>query len=542
MAHIDDERALAHQNEHAELSPSEAPPISRPALEATQHTDQKPSASSGGEILSHDLDQQHHELSNSKPHATISSVSETKHNTGGHNESSVEDGCPIPMTFDMAKSEANDAFVGGDTESTDPSQNGAILWEAIVLDVSVKRPDGAYTSHTLLKYHHRRPIDISAKIQQHVMHASSDKDSVSEGRHWDAPVLLIRHEAQGNIPGVTIKYPSGTKVDTEDGMKEVNQWQQSPDDKVRLFNTQKIPPVAAGHNVSHWDTWLVFKSPHLYQEVRQMVKHYPGILPRLFVRDVSDTWEQEAPYTHGPLLDIFPEIEKRVLSASEAGPSGGSPPTNQQESMNADPDAEFQQDVNIAADHLAILYRHLKPMYESVQADVQKSLAAEKPSFAFGTLWYVLKPGTEVFLKDKWTPWCFAVVDRVFLTRNFTYQGVWCWSIQVWVLSTDGSKIARYRPSPIIINDYPGMKELSSLEVCPTAFWDAKQSRERREIALSRGRILFKALRNGFLVASYAASTARGEPEVMMAFLYQIQANCNSTPAKSSSIIEGDKR
>lgn len=430
----------------------------------------------------------------------------------------MENGHPVPITFDLSKTGADGAPAGECAKPEDPSQKGAILWEALVCDSKVRRPDGIIAEHILLRYHDRRPINISQNKQLQATPAQTDTDPSEECTYWSGPVFLVRHRAHGSLPGVTVKYPTGTHVDILQN-REVDSWQQSPDDKVRLFSTHKVPPVAAENDVPYWKTLLVIKSPHLYQEVRQMVSHYPGALPRLFVRDVGDSWERELPYMYGPLLHLFPEIQKRVLSSSESRPRRDSHSTKQQESTNVNPDDEFHQDVIIAADHLAILYRHLKPMYESVQADVQKSLAAEKPSIAFGTLWYVFKPGDEVYLKDEWTPWCFARVDAVKLEWRGLSKPESHWSIRVWVLTSDGSRVARYKPYSMKIDYFHGLKELSSLKVCPTAFWDAQQNRERRETALLRGRLLFKALRNDSpsrqLRPWYLQGRARGNYNVL---------------------------
>lgn len=516
-AHVNHENVDRHQDKHEKHPHSATAPTNPPALDAAQRDAKKVSPSFGGNTLPDALDQGREETGSNNRKASINPA-----NDGKHYDGDVEDGCPVPMNIDLAKLDANRALVCGDIEQEDMSQNGAILWEVLIRDVSVKRPDGQYTSHTLVRYHHNRPIDVAKNNQQQLPPAPADKDDLCKSIHWSGPVFTVRNRAQSTLAGVTVKYPAGTKFTDVMGDREVSEWQQSSDEKVRLLNAHRIPAVAAENDVSHWETFLVIKSPHLYQEIRQMVDHYPDSLPRLFVRDVKDSWERELPYTYGPLLHFFPEIEKRVLSSLESRPSHESHFTKQKESTALDQDADFQQNPILAADHLAILHGHLKPIYKSVVEDVQKSLAAEKPSVAFDNLWYVLKPGTEVYLKDQWTPWCFAVVEKVTLERgpHFTwpYPGLH-WSIQVWMLSSDGCRIARYRPTPRPISYYPGLKELSSLEICPTAFWDAQQNRERREIALSRGRILFKGLTSGFLVANYVASTARGEPEVTLIFL-----------------------
>jgi hypothetical protein len=462
-----------------------------------------------------------------------SSLDQKKFNDGDQNSSQLEEGCPAPVTFDLAAASANEAFVDAETEAEgDPSYGGAILWEALIRDPSqMERPDGQLNSDLLVRYHHNRPIDISERIPRMTVHASVDRDSPEEEKRWNGPVFLIRHQAEGKIPGTIVKYPVGTKVwkGSTGDYRDVDQRLQSPDDKVRVFNTKNIPPTAAGHNFSHWETSLVIQSPHLYQELRRLVEHYPDSLPKLFVREVNDSWEYALPYTYGPLLYLFPDIEKRVLAASE---ENSIRPPQLPERTNADPDAEFEPDIKLALDHLVILYRHLKPIYDSVLADVQKPLAAEKPCITFGMLWYVFKPGTEVYLKDTWTPWCFAVVQSIDLDWGLYGELEWSWSILVWVLSSDGSRIARIRPASTYIGDYPGLRELSSLPVCPTAFWDADQNRERREIALSRGRMLFNALRNGFLVANYAANTAKGTSEVMCHFSSLIQTNGNRKLAR----------
>ncbi|KAF5592798.1 TOB3 (member of AAA-ATPase family) [Fusarium pseudocircinatum] len=125
---------------------------------------------------------------------------------------------------------------------------------------------------------------------------------------------------------------------------------------------------------------------------------------------------------------------------------------------------------------------------------------------AFDMIWYPLKPGTDIYVQLDGSTHS-AVVMGVRRT-DISWSDVWGTEgdgsrlVDLWRLETDGSRLHRDFISARI-NPYSGLRDVTSLQVCPMSIWDAYDSGERRRKVLCRAATLFKALQQGNLFVDY---------------------------------------
>lgn len=121
-------------------------------------------------------------------------------------------------------------------------------------------------------------------------------------------------------------------------------------------------------------------------------------------------------------------------------------------------------------------------------------------------LWYVFKPGTDVYIQ-KHTKSYAAVVRNVSNEHGSHYysehpSGLEYCNLQVWYLDSDCSKFGRVTIRQRI-QAYSGLREVTSLDVCPASIWDAFDKGERRKAIMKRSKLLLKALQQEFLLVDY---------------------------------------
>ncbi|KAL9003808.1 MAG: hypothetical protein Q9188_003350 [Gyalolechia gomerana] len=121
----------------------------------------------------------------------------------------------------------------------------------------------------------------------------------------------------------------------------------------------------------------------------------------------------------------------------------------------------------LQAKHVRYLYDFLKPEYDTFVVWAQRLLKDDPPRVAFDMLWYVFKPGTDVYIEKHTTAYA-AVVRNVSNEHGSHYysehpSGLEYCNLQVWFLDSDGSKIGRVTIRQRI-QAYNGLREVTSLD------------------------------------------------------------------------------
>lgn len=232
--------------------------------------------------------------------------------------------------------------------------------------------------------------------------------------------------------------------------------------------------------------YLVVNSPFLAKGLREVVQYYPSF--QSMARKLS------IPEPYAVLFHHFESIEARA----------GSPVSG---TMCMSPHDKNQEESDLIKKHMQILLEFLRPIREERIVRCEEYLSGSTPQVAFDMIWYLLKPGMDVYIHINGSPQA-AVVVGVKRGDNDS-SGVWepespvlWWHIDLWRLETDGSRVYR-SPTAVLMNFYPGLREVEGLAVCPCAIWDAHDGGERRRDILCRSRIFFKALRQGNLLVDY---------------------------------------
>lgn len=209
-------------------------------------------------------------------------------------------------------------------------------------------------------------------------------------------------------------------------------------------------------------------------------------------------------YPFSELLHQYPAIEAFVkddtITKSKIGKDG-----------EKDTDAQL---LLVQREHMTHLYTVLKPLHEAVVQQCQRYLSESPPSIGFEFIWYLFKPGTNVYVRlDGY--WCTAVVRDVRSDTEDLPGVVWggveqkWWLLDLWLLATDGQQIGRITSS-CRISRYEGIRPITSLVAVPVEIWDKQDQGSRRETILKRSNTFLKALKQGNLLANYRGPSSHG--------------------------------
>ena len=255
-------------------------------------------------------------------------------------------------------------------------------------------------------------------------------------------------------------------------------------------------------------TSIVVRSPFLYSRLKAVAGYYPSFHQtasrslegltgiELMRTDISLTIRDPC----GVLFHRYPELEAFV----------NQDPTDSAED-NGVINQATQSLAHLERDHVRHLCEFLKPRYEAEIRPCIEQLHEKSPSILFDQLWLVFEPGTDVYIQIG-TSFQACVVAGVRLndeandggsTSTQALQGdPVFWTLDLWYLESDGKTIGRVRTTRRI-DVYKGPRELTSLAICPASIWDAHDNSERRNMIMERSRLIFKSLRQGYLLARY---------------------------------------
>ncbi|KAL9045745.1 MAG: hypothetical protein Q9214_001261 [Letrouitia sp. 1 TL-2023] len=371
--------------------------------------------------------------------------------------------------------------------SPDAEDEPAVMWVTPVFDFA----SGSTTTPTVI-YYDDRPLILGPSIQhgEHLLVEASSVDGgkVDQSVHfpsWKGCVFEVFRQALAKSPEIYLK--------------------KNLDSRSRQSRTQSQSSSVEVSPVSRYS--ICIKSPFLYLRLSQIVGYYPSFyeqslgdlvdLSRTSSKDISSKFAISEPY--GVLMHHFPQIAEFAARNTPAKTEG--PFQNVEDEI-----------LKLQIKHVRHLYDFLKPIYDTRVLSAQRNLKKIPPCVAFDNLWYILKPGTDVYLHRSHPVHVCVVADvrsNVDIEENTMYGTarigqikLESWNVRLWYLDTDGTKISRVQTT-CTIEAFTGLKEIMELEVCPVSVWDAHDNGQRRQSIMRRSKLLFKALQQGYLLAHY---------------------------------------
>jgi len=370
-----------------------------------------------------------------------------------------------------------------------------VLWRANIFDTTHRRRNRSRGRPAAI-YYDDRPFDLSPDNSKNSSISGAEllmggREPAEDMNHprWEGCVFEINTDAFALLPKSAPRYQYARR--------------HSPIGRLpRRIDSLKIDQLSRFS--------MVIRSPFLYLGLRKMVKYYPSFYGKKagYLSDISHPkppsersdfvlWE---PYA--VLMHHFPEIE--------AFASGDEPkPSTEKEKIQPEQDSSFMDEVRqLQKEHMRHLYGYLKPLYHASVLSCQRHLSESPPRVAFDMMWYLFKPGTDVYIRKDGMVHACVVSDvtnnldnHVHLSHHVSGD-IRFWTLELWCLDTDGSQVARTLTSTTIY-PYSGLLEVTKLEACPVAIWDASDGGERRQKILTRSKLLVKALQQGSLLARY---------------------------------------
>lgn len=262
-----------------------------------------------------------------------------------------------------------------------------------------------------------------------------------------------------------------------------------PRDSATLTDDEMAQKVDGLHLTKICRTRLVIQSPLLRKALSLIIRYHPS---SSWLSDSSVVATVFEPYS--VLLHHYHELEEFVSRESNftSGPGVD--------------DTSTQIDRKKTVCDMTLLLDFLKPIYESTVKPAAHLLAQDVPMVSFDMLWYLFRPGMDVWFQGTSSPYM-AVVHRVEHERDHEQRK---WSsnessvliLHLWCLSTDGNRVARISLTHLF-GRFANQVEVTSLAVCPASYWDATDQGARRQSTLATSRLLVEAIREGSLHIHY---------------------------------------
>jgi hypothetical protein len=148
----------------------------------------------------------------------------------------------------------------------------------------------------------------------------------------------------------------------------------------------------------------------------------------------------------------------------------------------------------------------MDPFFNRIVSPIEERLSRYPPDIRFDDLWYLFKPGEDVYVK---------MLDKIVagVMMNTKQKGLGAMDgrpenleVGYWVLSSDGVKLDREDDTEAI-SKFEGEREVTSLALFPARFWDMKDNSKRRKNFEKRGEMYFTLLCKGNKQMSYDGKT-----------------------------------
>ncbi|KAI0116462.1 hypothetical protein GGR51DRAFT_501417 [Nemania sp. FL0031] len=354
----------------------------------------------------------------------------------------AEPGCKVTIRLDSQKD--------SDDKSVSKSDNGSESGEA------PESPETTYA--TKVKYtvaYYPRGGAIKMLLGARCLYS----------RSYDEPVVL---EVSGNKTGEihvleeikAILIPHSPPVPRGQERREVRM--EAPD----------VPRVNVGDMVG-W-TSLQIHSPLLLNTLRSVVKY---VSTDAYGYKTDGLKDGKFMY---PYKDLF--HYKQELSDYKNATTG--PRANHTAEYNAECDR-----------HIDFLLEFLDKEPSVRIGLVEANWAKKTPTTTFGALWLLMKPGSDVYVKEDGQLNAY-VIESVYGGVDYLSKFDWSitsapYSIQVWNLVYDG-KVLRRQSKDIRVQIFDNEKDILSLPLFPTRFQDKIDGGARRKQLIERGRKMFR--------------------------------------------------
>ncbi|KAJ5489840.1 hypothetical protein N7453_010665 [Penicillium expansum] len=341
-------------------------------------------------------------------------------------------------------------------ESECPSSESGIVWHAKIFPRQTRRlgPDQNLENPSFI-FVDDRPIELSVDATPRQPQPDAKERIQQAATWWAGPVITIE-----------------VFVETDLTSHRVSEIMKDP-------RTDQLPlkHVSRKH--------LVVNSSYLAIGLREVVQYYPSFHSMMRKLNI--------PEPYAVLIHHFDSIEAMAGSPVSA-------------TMCMSTHDKSQEEIDLTKKHMQILLEFLRPIREERIVRCEEYLSESTARVAFDMIWYLLKPGMDVYIHIDGSPQAAVVIDVKHGSSDVSSawgpgNSDW-WLIDLWRLQTDGSRVRR-SATTAIITFYSGLQEVKNLAVCPCAIWDAHDSGERRKNILRRSITFFKALHEGNLLVDY---------------------------------------
>lgn len=457
---------------------------------------------------------QPHLVSSSKTSSLLSDASSKESDkTTAHAESSTKKWFERPeyvqklshlkwadrRTVRLYRGQLSNEQTNKDFADYDPS----IVWAAKVFDTRsnktahIDRPNVTYVDERPFNF----PVCDSQKGSTSARVRPTGDDDRTEERakaEWFGPAIRIEIHVKAEFP--KLAYSQSMFVKRDGTVQHGDNLETAPE-IVPKIEALKLNEISASR--------IIVISPYILLNLARMIQYYPSFYEKYSAyrmkRESADTrilkefiFALDEPFA--VLLHHFSLIENFVGDDDNG--------TTEHKVIDGGNDSNRKKmPLSLTMEHMKTLYAFLKPLYDASMPTCEKYLSEPSPRLAFDMVWYLFKPGTDVYIRGDGITYVAVVVDVK--SGHPGDQGIWhdtagqkWWQITMWRLETDGSSVGRVL-AYCRIDAYLGLREVTGLPACPVSIWDTYDNGERRRNILSRSKILFKALRQGNLLAHY---------------------------------------
>ena len=149
--------------------------------------------------------------------------------------------------------------------------------------------------------------------------------------------------------------------------------------------------------------------------------------------------------------------------------------------------------------HLRLLLETLEPAIYRHITPAETRISRPRPTITFDELWYIFKPGADIYVSwaEDFKDTVFtAVVQATRIKESESRYAKPTFEIDIWVIESEGTMVGRTGDTRHI-KWFEGEREITSLEHYPAVFWDRQDGGKRRQAVVERGHTHYKLIRAG---------------------------------------------
>lgn len=235
---------------------------------------------------------------------------------------------------------------------------------------------------------------------------------------------------------------------------------------------------------------LSIASPAIMQALRSVVLYYPNLVLR------SDQLSLESPFS--AIAQHLDKLQEHRVELMKSDSVGNGTVSVEFQKQNFPPDHQSASTLcyQKSAEHLGSLIDYLNNSYGD---RIRTEKALNKQGLcSFSMLWFILQPGTTVYVRTRRESLPSAMViksvetDPGIMFRNDSERSPY--KLHLWYLDFDGRKVGRCLHE-MELAQFDGEKKITSLEVFPSQFLDVSDQGETKAKVIERGRKWFRLLK-----------------------------------------------